>query len=306
MASHSKSICGIEFGHDALCVIQFDTEASAIIGIAIKPLEQGNSADWWSQVREEFKSMTDTMKLKGQQAICSLPDRHAIIKELMVNSDEPDREAALRWELSQQLVGQTDELLFSYTAKPSTDQQIERYLAVACNPEQVNRISSLLKGHKIKPAIVELDIFSLINVFCSNYQQLLLHPALLLHSNESSSTLILTQNGQFIDLERFDHTPQEMEPAGFARKVEERIGRLRMVDAQLQQSDSAPLFISGSFFAQEDLRADVLAALNNAEVLYPFKTVECRALPQAELLKYAPQLSVATGLALRGLVDISL
>ena len=71
--------------------------------------------------------------------------------------------------------------------------------------------------------------------------------------------------------------------------------------ARLPQIASAPLFCTGSAFSQQDFADGVFSSLGNARLLNPFATVQSRIeLPETDLQKCLPYLSVAVGLAIRG------
>lgn len=299
MASKANSICGMEIGKETLSIVQYSPETNAVVGIAIKPLNHAVHG-WWESVRAEFKSVAATMKLGGVATVCSIPAEHAIIKRLIIDKEEANPYDTLRWELEQQLIGSMDEYVFDYQkAVVSKAEEFSTYLVAACRAAALERVSTLMKMHRLSPVAVDLDIFAMVNVFEANYRESLSKPALLVLGGEEYTKVALTCDGDLVDYELLSHASTAIEPADYASLLVRSVHKLVALNVAWLGKQMPKAYLAGPLFSQEQFSAPCLSGLPGAEPLLPFRAVSCRALTENDLQRYAPQLAVAVGLALR-------
>lgn len=300
MASKQNSICGVEIGREVLTLVNYFPSERSIGGIAISnPLEQGNE-QWWHSVGVEFKQMATRMKLGGQLSSCSLPVEFSVVKKLESEACQGLPVEALQWELSQQIIGSIDDYVFDFEPIPAAAADPSGwYLAAGYRGTVVKRVSAMLKAQHLRVQSLSLDIFALINVFEHNYPEYNSEPVHLVLGGEECTKVVLCHNGEFIDYELVVHGAEELDSTSYTNHINTAIKTLTTVHAARVGSDQLRMFVAGPMFFQDEFCARCLASLPGAEILFPFKTIGCRALSEGDLLNYAPQLAVAVGLALQ-------
>ena len=300
MAPRHKSVCGIEFGREVLTLVTCLPSERAIAGIAISnPLDTRHEA-WWGSIGKELPSMVTKMKTGTLPAGCSLPADHAIVKRVVSDSADEETVNALRWELSQQLIAPIDDYRFDFQhLGTELEGNVRTYLATGFHEDGIRRIGTLLKNSHLRPHTLSLDIFALINVFECNYPELTLHPAMLVLGGEVCTKIILTQGGNFVDVEIVYHEGQEFDSHSYTELVSRGAQTLSSLHAARLEGQTPHLFVAGPMFFQEEFRAHCLQSLPGSDTLSPFRALTCRALGEEDQIRYAPQLAVAIGLALQ-------
>jgi Tfp pilus assembly PilM family ATPase len=302
MARIINTVCGIEMGNDLLSVVQYDPQRGAVTAVAVKPIDKTGEA-WWEAIGYEFGIMAEQMKLRGIQPVCSLPSDSAIIKKLLLDSGSDDIEGSLEWELSQQIIGSADEYVFDFhkcggRAGFATD----NYLTVAFMPEPLKRLSALLKSNKLKPSVIDLDLFALMNVFEVNYPDAAAKTAALVLAGNEQCSVLFCRGGEFIDYERIPYRAESTDAGRLCELLRDALQRCTVLNAL--EEPAAAVYLSGQLFFDESFRQECLSGLEGAVILDPFRHITCDVLEAAERDKHAPQLSVATGLALRGAMEL--
>ncbi len=300
MASPRNTISGLDINKSSICYSRCLPEDRMIINVCIQPLE-ADAADYWQAVSDGFDEFLKEFKIPGENVVASLPGEYAIIKKILLESDETDIDDTVEWELSQQIVGAIDEYVYDYQRVESDGGgELQKYLVVGYRNTAVSRLSRLLRTKKLNPIIVDLDVFALINVFEINYHDRISVPTLILFSDEIKTKLILTVKGNFIDIDIVDHTEEMQTPEGYQQTVTALIKKLFSFNPEFAQQESVQTFLSGSFFSQPEYVDQMKSALPKAEVLFPFREISCTAgMDDEKLHEFAPLLSVSVGLALR-------
>lgn len=271
-----------------------------IINVCIQPLET-DAADYWQSVSNGFDEFLKEFKIPGENVVSSLPGEYAIIKKVLLESDETEIDDTIEWELSQQIVGSIDEYVFDYqNMNTAPGGEFQKYLVVGYRNTAVSRLSKLLRSKKLNPVIVDLDVFALINVFEINYDDLISVPTLILFSDEIKTKLILTKDGNFIDIDIIDNTEEMQTADGYLQVLNPLIKKLFAFNPEFSKPDTIQTYITGSYFSQPENVEYVKAAIENTEVLFPFRKISCTAgMDDEKLQEFAPLLSVSVGLALR-------
>lgn len=300
MASHSNTISGLDINSTNICYTRCVPKDKVVSNICIQPLEI-DSEDYWESVNAGFDEFLKEIKIPGENIVASLCGENAIIKKIIIDSDETDIDNAIEWELSQQIVGSIDEYVFDYQRinnEPAG--YFQNFLVVGYRSSSVTRITKLLRAKKLKPLIIDLDIFALINVYEINYEDRLSSPALIIYSEPSKTKVILTNNGNFIDLNIFDHSDDTQTPEGFIKILNNCIKKAFACNAEFSGADTVRIYLAGSYFYQPEITDSVIENVKNSEILYPFRKISCSAgMDDKKLLEFAPQLAVSVGLAFR-------
>jgi Tfp pilus assembly PilM family ATPase len=301
MTSHKDSICGIEIGKNLITVAQYSPVENAIGSIVVKPFEETGAQGDDTVLKSELKSLIADVELKKQKIVLSLPAEYAVIKKLSIDRNEKDVAEAIHWELSQHIIGTIEDYSFDYEAiKLEGNSEGSEYLAVAYRTSSIQKLVSLLKANKLSPLIVDLDCFALINVFEANYPENLFSPSVIILGTDTKSKIILTQSGTLIDYEVVDHDQGVASGDDYATLLREYVSHLC---ARLAQG-TPEIFCSGSLFLQNDFVDSLSRKFGKAQLLNPFKKVECHAVREKkDVTEFAAQLAVAVGLALRGQIE---
>ena len=301
MTLHKDSICGIEISKNLITVAQYSPAENAIGSIVVKPFDETGAQGDDTILKSELKSLIADVELKKQKIVLSLPSEFAVIKKLSLDISEKDVAEAIHWELSQHIIGTLEDYSFDYEAIKKTDRsESSEYLAVAYRSSSIQRLVSLLKANKLSPFIVDLDCFALINVFEANYPENRSSPSIIILGTDKKSKIILTQNGSLVDYEVVDHDQGITSGDDYAMLLGEYLSRLC---ARLAQG-IPEMYCSGSLFLQNDYVDSLARKFGKAELLNPFKKVECHAVREKkDVTEFAAQLAVAVGLALRGQIE---
>lgn len=304
MPAKSDIICGIESGAEAVSVVQYSPELKAVSAIAIQPIDSGGG-DWWENLDEGLSSLVDNLKLSNQIVVCSLPAERAVLKSLAIDVDEEQVDEALQWELSQHIVGSMDDYNYDFVRLDgASGDELERYLAVAYRGETVSRLAETLRSHKLKPLVVDLDMLALLNVFEVNYSERMSAPAFLVLGGMMYTKIALVWNGTLVDHEVIREQSEGLDAAQYSAKLNETVDTLTRLNPALSQQEKPSVYLSGPLFSPGEFCSHCLGAVEKTEVLSPFRAISCRTVSEEDLQKYAPQLAVAVGLAVRGSAEL--
>jgi Tfp pilus assembly PilM family ATPase len=298
MAPRGDSVNGIEIKKEHISIAQYSPSTRTVVNasLIIAPLDETESSDGdIAALKPNMKKLIGRMQAEGQGAIVSVPSDFAVVKKVMLDRSETDVREAIEWELSQQIIGSLDDYAFDFAPCGNDEADVKWYCAVAYKNAGVQKVVGLLKASKLAPVAVDLDMFALINVFEANYPDMVSSPSLIIHGRDETTNIIVTQNGTFVDFEIVAHKSGLSSSDSYADILRETIAR------NFQQAASAPLFCTGTPFSQQDFAEGVFSHLGNAQMLNPFATVQSRIeIPETDLQKCLPYLSVAIGLAIRG------
>ncbi|MGD9201703.1 MAG: pilus assembly protein PilM [Chitinispirillia bacterium] len=300
MAVRHNTLSGLELNKTSLCYTRCIPEDRLIANICIQPLHTGER-NYWEAVSAGFSEFIKEMNIPGENIVVSLGGEFAIIKKIKIDFDETEVNEAIEWELSQHIIGSIEEYVYDYqfvNNDPSGD--FKNFLVAGYREKIVDRVGKLLKSQRLNPIVIDIDIFALINVFEINYSDRKDIPSVIIFSELTSSKIILTMNGFFVDLEIFDHTDEMMNPDVFIEKLNDTMNLLFSYNQEFTNNESVNKYLSGSFFSQIDFTNRIIDKIPNTEVLFPFRNVSCSAgMDDEKLREFSPQLAVSVGLTLR-------
>jgi Tfp pilus assembly PilM family ATPase len=298
MASAKNNTYGIEIRKNLITIVQYSPSENTVGSIVIKPLDKEDDDGLDTYLGNEFKKITKEIELRKRKIVLSLPAQAAIIRKISIDSDEPETDNAIRWELSQSIPGHAENFTIDYEPmNQAASDGIKEYIAVAYKTSYIRRTVSVLKASKLSPAIADIDLFALINVFTVNYPELSEMPALLILGAEDATSVILSQNGTVIDYEIFPSEAGSLSPEEYASRLNRSAAGLcgRLTSA------TCGTFYAGSLFMHAEFVDAASKIFQKSEILNPFKKIACKAADEKGMAQFAPQLAVAVGLALRGL-----
>lgn len=283
---------GLDIQKEYIAVVQYTAKGNAVTLVALQPIA-GNSPE---AVSEELGILKSKFKFVDSRVNCSLPLETAIIKTFPVDASDNAVEAALAWELEQNIIGSADEYVFDFQPLSTPAQNFSHYQLVAYRKERIQTLSALLKTHKLQPRCIDVDAFALINMFEASYPEQTGQPAVIIHAETADARILLTQNGQLLDFEciRFDPEP---DPGMLSNYILEALPRL----GNGMQPVQTPFYATGLLFSQDGYIDSLQGWLPGISILHPFRKIECRiGVDENKLSGYLSQLSVAVGLAIRG------
>jgi Tfp pilus assembly PilM family ATPase len=305
-----QGICGLELGKHLLAIVHYLPESNSITAVGTLRLDD-SPADWWDANRDNLKQLLRDVRANGRRlaglpVYCSLPAEHAVVTRVLVDGGEEEPAESLRWELSSQVVGTLDEYAFDFQKLPSTRQAtVEAYLAAACRASSVSEVRRLVRAHGLKLGAVDLDVLALINVFEANYRDCTGAPALLVLCGNEYAKVVLTWNGQLVDFENTKLGADPEEPDAYVSALRASMDRVVGGHQSLSGRGPVPAYVTGPVFAWPQFGQQCLDALNGAQVLNPFRSVQCESLDERTQRSNAPYLAVAVGLAVRGAAEQS-
>jgi Tfp pilus assembly PilM family ATPase len=301
MRTTKKYLSGLDIQSDYMSIAQYSLQENAVLSVAIQPFSVDKGGDSWECAEQELKKLKNKFKFYSPEVACSLPSEHAIIKHIQLESEETEVGELLKWELAQQIIGPIDEYSFDFQECTSEDGNLKNYLTVAFRNTLVERFLILLKGMKLNPQVIDLDAFAIINTFEANYRERIYTPAVIVHGESEKTKIILTRNGDYIDMDCFCYTYESLNAETYSMQLQSEINRFLAMNKKIDCQPRVSLYFTGSLFSQVEFRDAVFAKMGNGELLYPFRKIGCRiAIDSDQLMTYAPQLAVAVGLALRG------
>jgi Tfp pilus assembly PilM family ATPase len=277
-----------------------------VTNISIQPLDTGEG-DYQAAVKEGLSALSSSLRLGGADVVTSLPAEFSITKKIALDRDEADVRGALEWELGQHVIGAMEEYVFDFQRCTHQEHpERQEYLAVGYRSSSVDRITALLRTHKLHPLIVDLDLFALINIHEINYGDMASEPTQILCADQDKAKLVLTRGGDFFDAELVEYDTNELSAQSFCATVGDATSRLQACnEGFVSGSDSLRTYITGPLFTDAAFAGEVLEGLNNAETLHPFRKITCSAgMSEEDLGTYSPQLAVAVGLAMRGADEV--
>jgi Tfp pilus assembly PilM family ATPase len=300
MNTETTSFCGLDLQKDYFSIVQYSASERAVTLLSIQPFSNGDDIDEWKTWKNELKRSRGRLRFFSPAVVCGMPSEYAVVKLLPIDTDEQRVEETVEWELGQQIGRPLDEYAFDFQeAETGTSAAGRKILAVAYRQELVNRLTGILKGVRMRPLAVDLDILGLVNVFSANYTERTAAESLIVHTESEMTKFVLTRNGGFRNYHCFIHKSGSVDPAGFAAELSAEIGRF--LAAGKAGSGRPDTYITGSYFQQEISREAFFEKVPGSELLDPFRTIKCQVkIDDNQFKKYSTQLAVAVGLALRG------
>jgi Tfp pilus assembly PilM family ATPase len=301
MKNNSQFINGLDIQKEYLSIVQYSPKEKAVVLVAIQPMAAGDTDTIWSRTSKALLELKSKFKFSSQDIICSVPADYAFVKRLAVDDTTSKSEEMLEWELSQHLLGSLDDYVVDFQKDGIFGQQEQmEYLAVAYRKDNLDSVLAALKTSKLKPAVVDIDLFAIANVFEYNYRDRLSEPVMLVHAESGKTKVLLTQAGQFIDTHIFECENEQSEPSLYAERFASEInGFAQFNTSRLLKPPT--LYFTGSIFGTQNFVDAVVERVGYGELLNPFREIGCRVgTENNQIMAYAAQLSVAVGLALRG------
>jgi len=300
--SKPLGINGLDIQRDYISVAQVDLSDNSVQQIAIQPLSVSGGADsYWDAVSGELKSLKKKYRFSTAEVACSIPSDLSVVKVLEVESDEREQHSILRWELGAHLMGPIEDYAFDfYEVAPGTQTEYRKYLAAAVRRESVAKLKKSVKGIKLNPVIMDLDLFSLTNVFAVNYRDRIAGASILVHGENTRTKMVLVNNNSFVDYTVVDFEADTDNKTEYVKMLAAQIAHLSAENNSVMNGE-ASVYLAGSLFSNSRFAAALMQGVPRCELLNPFRNLTCTAGIDGEQLKtYSSQLAVAVGLALRG------
>jgi Tfp pilus assembly PilM family ATPase len=301
MKNSAQFINGLDIQKEYLSIVQYSPQDKAVVLVAIQPMSPGDVDTIWNRTSKALIELKSKFKFNSSDVICSVPAEFAFVKRLIVDDTISKSSEMLEWELSQHLLGSLEEYAVDFQKDGIFQQNPEgECLAVAYRKDNLDQLVAALKTSKLKPNVVDIDMFAIVNVFEANYKQQLSGPVMLAHAESGRTKILLTQSGQFIDTHLFECENEQSDSEMYAEKFVNEINAFVQCNAS-RLTNSPSLYLTGSLFGNQGFVDSVVSKVGYGELLNPFREIGCRVgTENNQIMAYAAQLSVAVGLALRG------
>ncbi|NLD98819.1 MAG: pilus assembly protein PilM [Fibrobacter sp.] len=301
MKTAPRFISGIDIQSDYISIAQYSPDENAVLSVAIQPVT-GTAKGLWENAGHEFKRLKQAFKFHSPDVVCSVPMEYAILKHIEAETAVADPEELIEWELSQQIIGSIEEYSYDYQeCSLKNSENCKDFLAVAYRNETIRNLTAMLKGYKLNPGIVDLDVFALINVFEINYPEYKSVPSIIIHGEADKTKIIFTLEGMYLDGGCIEHSKSIETPMQYSGIVNTEINRILSFNNAFTGQPGIGLFFTGSLLSQQDFADAVAAIYGCGQLLSPFRKIECRVGGQGDKMReHASKLAVAVGLALRG------
>jgi Tfp pilus assembly PilM family ATPase len=192
MKTDRTSCCGLDLQKDYFSIVQYSTKERAVDNLSIQPFADRKGVDQWKTWRNGIKQSRGRLRFFSPAVICGMPSQYAVVKLVPMDSDEQRVDEAVAWELGQQTGGPLDEYVFDFQEAETGRREEERtVLAVAYRRELVRRMADIVRGIRMRPQVVDLDIFGLVNVFSANYPERTADTSLIVHSEPAMTKFVL-------------------------------------------------------------------------------------------------------------------
>jgi Tfp pilus assembly PilM family ATPase len=293
---------GLDIQRDYICFAQYSPQDMAVRQVAVQPFSADGSGGFWGAVSAQLASLRRKVKFAGSDVVCSLPCDMAVVRTLEAESDERDQDGILRFELAAGLLGDIGEYAFDfYEVDPGGMADMRKYLAAALRKETLAKLRKAVRGAKLNPYIVDVDVFALTNVFQANYRDLFTGAAVLALGEHRRTKLVLVSNTSYIDYGVVEYDVDERGADGYVEAFNGEVWRLASANSAFLQGVSAPVYLAGGLFADRDFSASVRAGVPKSGMLNPFRKLQCTAgMDASQLEANACRIAVSVGLALRG------
>jgi len=293
---------GLDIQRDYICVAQYSPQEMAVRQIAVQPFSAEGGGDFWNAVSHELAGLRKKIKFAGANVVCAVPCDMVAVRTLEAESDEINQDEVLRFELGVGLIGGIGEYAYDfYEVDPGSLVDMRRYLAAALRKETLAKLRKVVKGAKLNPYIVDVDIFALTNVFQANYRDVFSGAAVLVLGEHRRTKLILVSNTSYIDYGVVEYDVDERGEGGYAAALGAEVARLVSGNASFLRGTAPPVYLAGGLFADSGVAAKVFSGVPRSEMLNPFRKIQCAAgMDASQIEANACRLTVAVGLALRG------
>jgi len=293
---------GIDIQRDYICVAQYSPKEMTVRQIAVQPLSSDASGDFWEAVSAELAGLRRKVKFAGADVVCSLPCDMVTVRTLEAESDERDQNEVLRFELGVGLVGGIGDYAYDfYEVDPGSTADLRRYLAAALRKETLLKLKKVVKGAKLNPYIIDVDIFALTHVFQANYRDVFTGAAVLVLGEHRRTKLILVSNTSYIAYGVVEYDVDERGEGGYVAALNAEVVRLTSENASFLRGTVPPVYLAGGLFAEGSIASKACSGVSKGEMLNPFRKIQCAAgMDAAQIEANACRLAVSVGLALRG------
>lgn len=284
---------GLDIQKEYIAVVEYSSEINAVTRVVLQPVADTNSG----VISNELEILKSKFKFLNSKINGSLPVENAIVRTFPIDTSENDVDNVLSWEFEQNTIASPDAYQFDYQPLETGSNNTTLYQLIGYRKERIEAFATQLKTIKLTPQSIDLDLLALINLFEISYPELKTHPALIIHGEATDLRIILTCNSKLLDFEyiRFDSEPQ---PDMVSQRILQIIPRLGTTQGISINTSQIPTFATGSLYSQDGFLESLKMLLPATTLLQPFKTVTCNINKNIE--PFLPQLSIATGLAIRG------
>jgi len=303
MAQKLTYSMGLHISGNTITYVQYCPESAMVTVAGIRhvmalPDAKKKNAEYKKNIQAAVSAGSN----KNAVVVCSLPVTQAQIKILSLDRDEKNVQNVIELELGLHVAGTIENYMFDYSAlvQDAAVDTVQKYLVAAYNASAVKKLVSYAGSKKSLAVIVDIDAFALINIFGSAYPGLLNNPAVIIAGDTTSTTVVVSQNGRYIDSDYFSYEKSILQsPVVYAELLAGCLNRLGIRSSDM--AGDVSVCCAGALFVSVEAFAAVGFKFPQAFLMEPFRAVHIAASVQETVsAQQAPQFAVAMGLALHG------
>jgi len=173
-----KEILGIDIGSSSVKLVQLKPQKSGynLINLGILPLPPeaivDNALMDSSSIVETIKNLIKSLGIKEKEIACSVSGNSVIIRKILLPAMPPEElEDQIQWEAEQYIPFDINDVNIDFQLLSQDDHDVSKMnvLLVASKKDIINDYVTVFNEARLKRAIMDVDSFSVQNVFEMNY-----------------------------------------------------------------------------------------------------------------------------------------
>ncbi len=204
MFSKKVNLIGVDIGSYSVKVIELKSKKDgyllkniAEMNLPEDVISEGTVVDY-GEIVNVLTTIFNDNKFSHKKVAAALKGNAVIAKKLTVPSvDDKNFKETFRWEAEQYIQMEIDEVNIDYEilSQNKEYEQTEVLLAVA-RKDLIMDMTSVLESSKLKPVLIDLEVFSLLNAFEVNYG-IDSDVSVIINIGHSSTLIIFVKNGLY-------------------------------------------------------------------------------------------------------------
>lgn len=179
--SHPKSLIGLDIGSGAIKLVQLikGNNGYKLKRFGVRILESELIVDGTimdaEQVISVIKDLMDELSLKEKDVAFAVSGHSVIVKKIQLPlMTEEELEESIKWEAEQYIPFDINDVNIDFHILESMEAEDARddmdVLLVAVKKEKLTEYTSVVSDAGLTPTVVDVDAFTLENMFCANYE----------------------------------------------------------------------------------------------------------------------------------------
>jgi type IV pilus assembly protein PilM len=305
--SQARSLVGVDIGCSSVKVALIDSKGKDQRRLVLLNQEElPKDAIFEGSIQNEpavaraIRRSLAGYQIRGVRAATALPFHAAVLRRFSIPSI-PKNELfnSVKWEIGRYLPSDPSEFHIDYQLLPtSTSTQPREVLLAAARKEKIAELARVISLAGLVPAVIEIDVLTLLNLYLRNYESTDMTINALLDLGASSAKIAILQGGSLLfatsipaELDScYEHLAPELEEA------------FSLFQTKLHSSEQGSLYLCGGGSQIPGVSQEISNSVRwPIHILDPFKNLNSQhlSLKVGELNRYQAISAQAVGLALR-------